>query len=149
MRGGCDTAIAPCSSSLEALRLKNEETARQLLVSHQNAKQLKIDVTDRDKALQVLNKERDELTKKFDGSLRQLNDMMKTIIDKSGQSSGQTDQFEDDTNAEPDIVILHDSIFKAVKPEGLMRREKVKVMMKWAPKLKDALDCVLAMAVKP
>ena len=55
----------------------------------------------------------------------------------------------DDTNAEPDIVIFHDSIFKAVKSEGLMRREKLKVSMKWAPKLENALEGVLAMSEKP
>ncbi len=141
--------LSQSSSSLESLRSKSEETGRQLLVSHQNARQLKIDVTDRDKALQVLNKERDDLTKKVDESLRQLNDMMKTIIERSGQSSGDSTTAAEVDDGEPDVIILHDSLFKAVKPEGLMRRERQKVVMKWAPKLKDALDIVVAMREKP
>ncbi len=141
--------LSQSSTSLQTLRLKNEEAGRQLLVSQQNARQLKIDVTDRDEALQVLNKERVDLTKKVDESLKQLNDMMKTIVDRTGQSSGDSTTVEIVENGEPDIVILHDSLFKAVKPEGLMRRERQNVLMKWAPKLKDALDCVVAMREKP
>ena len=136
------------SSSYETLRSRNEELGRQLMVDQQKVKQLVIDVADRDKALQVLNKERTDLSKKVDESLKQLNDMMTTIVERSNQSGG--DEADTGTESgEPDIVIVHDSLFKAVKPEGLMRREKQKVVMKWAPKLKDALECVLSMHEKP
>ena len=70
-------------------------------------------------------------------------------MDRSGSLNGDPTTTAVDENAEADIIILHDPLFKAVKPEGLMRRERQKVEMKWAPKLKDALDIVAAMREKP
>ena len=142
------------SVSYESLRTKNEEATQKILLFNQEIAKMKTDITDRDKANYLLKKEKGEISNQLNESLTQfklLNESVQSLLTKeAGNGSGfRTDRVEDDANAEPDIVILHDSIFKAVKPEGLMRREKVKVMMKWAPKLKDALDCVLAMMEKP
>ena len=62
--------------------------------------------------------------------------------------NGEIPQVED-TTGDPDVVILHDSLFKAVKTEGLMRKERKKVLMKWCPKLSDALVAVQEMREKP
>ena len=72
--------------------------------------------------------------------------MMLTMTSRYEQPNVTNETAE---TGEPDVVILHDSLFKAVKPDGLMRREKQRVLMKWAPKLDNALEIVLAMKEKP
>ena len=55
----------------------------------------------------------------------------------------------EEPDGDPDIVIIRDSLFKHVKEDGLMRREKKKVLLVWAPKLADALERVIEMNIKP
>ena len=115
-------------------------------------KNLKVFLTDKEKSIQVLNKEKLDLSTKLDESLAQftqLNESMKNFLQKSGTTTNRDTTTIEDDDREPDIVIFHDSLFKLVKEEGLMRKEKLKVKKVWAPRLKDALDAVMAMQEKP
>ena len=140
------------TTSFNALKIEHTEVEKQTVITGTEIGRLKVFLTDRDKTIQVLRNEKEDLMTKLGESLQQfntLNELVKNLSKPTHSNRNDTSTEEEDPNTEPDIIILHDSLFKGVKSDFLMRREKQKVLLKWSPKLGDALNTVLEMQEKP
>ena len=137
------------TSAFDVLKTKHDMNENAVGVSNNEIKNLKVFITDRDKHIQVLQNDKGDLSTKLQELIKQF-DELKTVINSGATVGG--DRFDNDATDQatsPDIVILNDSLYKAVKSEGLMKREKQKVLMKWSPKLEDAKNHVVEMQEKP
>ena len=136
--------------SYTTLKTEYDKEIHQMSDACSEINTLKVYLTDRDKAIHVLTNDKKDLSSKLDELIQQFNTLKELMHGVATSELGnRRETAATDDAGDPDIIILHDSLFKSVKADGLMRREKQKVLLKWTPKLSDALETVIAMQEKP
>ncbi len=144
------TNLKQNADSYTTLKTEHDTQMKQMFAARSEINTLKVHLTDRDKTIHVLKNDKVDLSSKLDGLIQQFNTLKELMNDVAKpQMENQRAATTTDDEGDPDVIILHDSLFKSVKADGLMRREKQKVLLKWTPKLSNALETVTAMQEKP
>ena len=87
---------------------------------------------------------------RLNGEKTQLENSLKVLQSLLQTSKGlpQPDKKDKPLSEPPDVVIIHDSLFKDIT-EGILKNEGLTVRKIWAPRIKDAYSAIESMQIKP